>query len=34
MIVEKNSVAFYMAEIVPGLSDVIIEYNHYLLKGN
>lgn len=34
MIVEKNSVAFEVADIVPDLSDVIIEYNHYLLKGD
>lgn len=33
-IVEKDAVAIEVAEIVPELSDVIIEYNHYLLRGD
>ena len=34
MIVEKNAVAIEVADKVPVLADVIIEYNHYLLEGN
>ena len=34
IIVEKNAVAITAAEIVPNLSETIIEYNHFLLKGN
>ncbi len=34
MIVEKNAVAIEVADKQPELSDIIIEYNHYLLKGN
>ncbi len=33
-IVEKNAVAIQAVETIPELDDVIIEYNHYLLKGN
>lgn len=34
MIVEKNAVAVEVADLVPELADVIIEYNHYLLRGD
>ena len=34
LIVEKNAVAIAVAESNPNLSDVIIEYNHYLLHGD
>lgn len=34
LIVEKNAAALEVADLVPNLADVIIEYNHYLLKGN
>ena len=34
IIVEKNAVAIEVAEIQPNLADIVIEYNHYLLKGN
>ena len=34
IVVEKNPVASEVAEIVPNLADVIIEYNRYLLRGN
>lgn len=34
MIVEKNAAAIEVAVKIPELADVIIEYNHYLLKGN
>lgn len=34
IIVEKNPVAIEVAEYLPDISDVIVEYNHYLLKGN
>lgn len=34
MIVEKNAVAIEVADKVPELADIIIEYNHYLLKGD
>ena len=33
-VVEKNAVAIEVADKVPELADVIIEYNHYLLKGD
>ncbi len=33
-IVEKNAVAIEVAETFPELSDAVIEYNHYLLRGN
>ena len=33
-IVEKNAAAIKVAEIVPELADVIIEYNQYLLHGD
>lgn len=33
-IVQKNAVAFQVAEEEPNIEDAIIEYNHYLLKGN
>jgi len=34
MIVEKNVAAVEVADIVPELADVVIEYNHYLLRGD
>ncbi len=34
MIVEKNAVAIEVADKVPELADVIVEYNHYLLRGD
>lgn len=34
IIVEKNIVALEVADKVSELSDVVIEYNHHLLKGN
>lgn len=34
MIVEQNSVASYVADNVPNLADAIVEYNHYLLRGD
>ena len=34
IIVEKSATASEVAEKVPELADVIIEYNHYLLRGN
>lgn len=34
LIVEKNAAAIEVADIFPEIADVIIEYNHYLLKGN
>lgn len=34
MIVEKNAVAVEVADLVPELAEVIIEYNHYLLRGD
>ncbi len=34
MIVEKNAVAIEVAEETPELSDVVIEYNRYMLKGD
>lgn len=35
IIVEKNAVSLAVADIVePELSDVIVEYNHYLLHGD
>ena len=34
IVAEKNAVAIETADLVPELSDVIIEYNHYLLKGD
>ena len=34
LIVEKNAVATAVADIIPELADVIIEYNHYLLRGD
>lgn len=34
IIVEKNPVAIEVADIVPNLSESIIEYNGYLLRGN
>ena len=34
LIVEKDAVAIEVADYVPALSDVIVEYNHYLLRGN
>ena len=34
MIVEVNPVSIEVADIIPELGDVVIEYNHYLLKGN
>lgn len=33
-IVEKNAVATEIADFIPELADTIIEYNHYMLKGN
>lgn len=33
VIVEKNAVSFAVADIASEISDVIIEYNHYLLRG-
>ncbi len=33
-ITEKNAAALEVANLVPELSDVIIEYNNYLLRGN
>ena len=33
-VVEKNAGAIEVADKVPELADVIIEYNHYLLRGN
>lgn len=34
MIVEKNAAAVEVADIVPELADTVIEYNHYLLRGD
>lgn len=34
MIVEQNAAAIEVADIVPELADVIIEYNHFILRGN
>lgn len=34
LIVEKNAIAIEVADQVPELKDVIIEYNHYLLQGD
>lgn len=34
LIVEKNAVATAVVDIIPELADVIIEYNHYLLRGD
>ena len=34
LIVEKNAVAVQVADTVPELADVVIEYNHYLLRGD
>lgn len=34
MIVEKNAVAIEVADKQPQLAETIIEYNHYLLKGD
>lgn len=34
LIVEKNVVAIEVADNVPELADTIIEYNHYLLRGD
>ena len=34
IIVEKNAVATHVADIMPELSEAVIEYNHYLLKGD
>lgn len=33
-IVKENAVAVEVADSVPELADAIIEYNHYILKGN
>ena len=33
-IVETNAVAMHVADIVPELADVIVEYNHYLIRGD
>lgn len=33
-IVQKNAVALEVVELVPELADVIVEYNHYILRGN
>lgn len=34
MVVEKNAAAVAVADIVPELADTVIEYNHYLLRGD
>ncbi len=34
IIVEKNAVAIEVAEENPDLAETVIEYNHYLLRGN
>lgn len=34
IIVEKNAVALAVAESAPKLSDAVIGYNHYLLRGD
>ena len=34
MIIEKNAIAVEVADIVPELADAVIEYNHYLLRGD
>lgn len=34
IIVEKNPVSIEVADKIPELADTIIEYNHYLLKGD
>lgn len=34
MIVEKNAAAIEVANLNPGLDSVIIEYNHYLIRGD
>ena len=34
LIVEKNAVAIEVADKVPELADTVIEYNHYLLRGD
>jgi len=34
LIVKNNTVAIEVADMAPDLADVIIEYNHYLLKGD
>lgn len=34
MIVEKNAVSFEVADAIPEIADAIIEYNHYILRGD
>ena len=34
MIVEQDAVSIHVADMVPALADVVIEYNHYLIRGN
>lgn len=34
IVTEKNASAIEAAEIMPNIKDIIVEYNHYLLKGN
>lgn len=34
IIVEKNAAAFEVAESIPEIADIIIEYNHFLLQGD
>ncbi len=34
MIVEQSAVAMHVVDIIPDISEAVIEYNHYLLKGN
>lgn len=34
IIVEKNAVSIFVADNNPNIADLIIEYNHYLLRGN
>lgn len=34
IIVEKNPVSTEVADLVPEIADAVIEYNHYLLKGD
>lgn len=34
LIIEENAAAIEVADIVPDIADLIIEYNHYFLRGN